>query len=251
MDSLRTSRPLPPAPASDWALFLDVDGCLLEHAPAPHLARVPPRLAQRLRELADALDGALALVSGRSLHSLQALFPDCQDLCLSGLHGLERRNRLSPLAAPEPPEALRELAGEAARFALDHPGACVEAHGPCLNLHWRAAPDAAADMRAFADAALTRLPGYRQHRGAHGIEIRPDGMDKGRAIAELLALPPFRGRTAVFAGDDPADEPGFAMVNAHGGISVLVGEREDTVARHRLAGPAQVRDWLGATERVN
>ena len=67
--------------------------------------------------------------------------------------------------------------------ALDHPGACVEAHGPCLNLHWRAAPVAAADMRAFADAALTRLPGYRQHRGAHGIEIRPDGMDKGRAIA--------------------------------------------------------------------
>ncbi len=246
MDPTHTSRPAPPAPASDWALFLDVDGCLLEHAGAPHLARVPQQLPSRLLRLAEELDGALALVSGRSLQSLQALFPECAELCLSGMHGLERRSTHAPLRAPAPPESMLELAGEAARFALDYPGACVEAHGPCLNLHWRAAPDAAVAMGAFADAALTRLPGYRQHRGAHGIEIRPDGMDKGRAIAELLALAPFRGRTPVFAGDDPADEPGFAMVNAHGGISVLVGARADSAARHRLDDPAQVRAWLGA-----
>ncbi|WP_394540234.1 trehalose-phosphatase [Lysobacter enzymogenes] len=245
MASIHISRTAPPAPASDWALFLDVDGCLLEHAPAPHLARVPPQLPQRLRRLAAELDGALALVSGRSLQSLQSLFPDCAELCLSGMHGLERRSAHAPLRAPAPPESMLALAGEAARFALDYPGACIEAHGPCLNLHWRAAPRAAAAMGEFADAALTRLPGYRQHRGAHGIEIRPDGMDKGRAITELLGLAPFRGRVPVFAGDDPADEPGFAMVNAHGGISVLVGERADTRARHRLADPAQVRDWLG------
>lgn len=245
MASLSTPRPAPPALASDWALFLDVDGCLLEHAPAPHLARVPPRLPARLLRISQELDGALALVSGRSLQSLQQLFPECESLCFSAMHGLERRSAQSPLRAPSAPAELSRLADEARRLASGYRGACVEAHGPCLNLHWRAAPEAAAAMGDFADAALARLPGYRLHRGAHGIEIRPDGMDKGRAIDELMELPPFRGRVPVFAGDDPADEPGFAAVNARSGISVLVGERSDTAARHRLAVPAQVREWLG------
>lgn len=245
MAPIPTLRPAPPALAPDWALFLDVDGCLLEHAPAPHLARVPPRLPQRLLRIADELDGALALVSGRSLDSLQQLFPDCASLCFSAMHGLERRSEHAPLRAPQAPAELSLLAEEAGRLAGDYPGACIEAHGPCLNLHWRAAPEAAAAMSEFADAALVRLPGYRLHRGAHGIEVRPDGMDKGRAIDELMALAPFRGRVPVFAGDDPADEPGFAAVNARAGISVLVGARGDTAANHRLAAPAQVRDWLG------
>ncbi|MFK3648598.1 trehalose-phosphatase [Lysobacter enzymogenes] len=245
MHSSDAPRPTPPALSPDWALFLDVDGCLLEHAPAPHLSRVPPQLPLRLQAIANELDGALALVSGRSLHSLQHLFPDCAQLCLSGMHGLERRSAHAPVQAPQAPAELAALAQQAQRLASEHPGAVIEAHGPCLNLHWRAAPAAAAAMGEFADAALPRLSGYRLHRGEHGIEIRPAGMDKGRAIDELMALAPFRGRRPVFAGDDPADEPGFAAVNARDGISVLVGERSDSAARHRLADPARVRAWLG------
>ena len=57
------NRPPPPAPADDWALFLDVDGCLLDLAEQPDAVRVPSELRHALRLLADRLEGALALVS--------------------------------------------------------------------------------------------------------------------------------------------------------------------------------------------
>jgi hypothetical protein len=57
-------RPSPPLPASDWALFLDVDGCLLDFAPHPTEVVVPPGLQADIASLALQLDGALAVVSG-------------------------------------------------------------------------------------------------------------------------------------------------------------------------------------------
>ena len=78
------------------------------------------------------------------------------------------------------------------------------------------------------------------------MELRPPGADKGSAIAEFLLEPPFAGRMPVFAGDDLTDEHGFAVVNDRSGISVIVGSRTPTKARHRLADPASVRRWLEA-----
>jgi hypothetical protein len=37
------------------------------------------------------------------------------------------------------------------------------------------------------------------------------------------------------------------VVNAHGGLSVLVGAREPSNARHSLRDVADVRAWLGIT----
>lgn len=241
----------PPEISPDWALFLDVDGCLLEHAPSPELSRVPPELGPRLRQLSQRLDGALALVSGRSLAALDRLFPECAQICMAGLHGLEWRDRGSAQASPPACAEFEELQAQAQELLRTYPSAWIEAAGPCLNLHWRADPKAAPAMTEFADAAVARLPGYRAHPGAHGIEIRPAGIDKGQAIAALMARPPFAGRRPVFAGDDPADECGFAEVNARDGISVLVGERSDTLAQYRLTDPPQVRQWLGATREVD
>ena len=102
-------------------------------------------------------------------------------------------------------------------------------------------------MRAFAEAALPRLPGYRLQHGDHVVELRPAEGDKGAAIRALLEEPPFRGRVPVFAGDDITDESGFAVINARGGISVLVGDRTPSAAHYGLRDPADVLDWL-ATE---
>lgn len=243
--ALSRERPAPPALARDWALFLDVDGCLIESAATPDQARAPERLGPRLGEIARDLDGALALVSGRSIAALRRLLPACNEICIAGLHGLERCG-YGDTAAPTPPPALARLERELRALLARYPGALAERHGPCLNLHWRQAPQAAPALTAFAVAALPRLPGYRAHPGAHGIEMRPAHCDKGRAIEALLRQPAFRGRRPVFAGDDAADEAGFAVVNAHGGISVLVGARADSAAHHGLPDPAAVRRWLGA-----
>lgn len=241
-------RPRPPAPADDWALFLDVDGCLLDLADTPGAVSVPPRLRATLASLSRRLDGALALVSGRSLAVIDALFSPLQ-LPAAGLHGLELRS--ATLRQPPPPRspALAAIIEEANGVARDWPGVVIEDKGAALGLHWRAAPGAKEVLREFAEAALPRLPGYRLQPGNQVVELRPADGDKGAAISALLGQPPFRGRTAVFAGDDITDEAGFAAVNARAGISVLVGDREPSAAHYALRSPHAVRRWLcsGAT----
>jgi trehalose 6-phosphate phosphatase len=240
-DDLR--RPRPPAPADDWALFLDVDGCLLDFADAPDAVTVPHALRATLDAIARRLQGAVALVSGRSLASLDALFSPLA-LPASGLHGIERRNRDRKVPAPTPPPAMEAIRDEARQVARDYPGALVEDKGAALALHWRVAPQAAAALRAFADVALPRLPGYRLQHGDSVVELRPAHGDKGEAILALMDEAPFRGHVPVFVGDDLTDESGFAIVNAHGGISVLVGDREPSAAHYGLPDPEAVRAWL-------
>jgi trehalose 6-phosphate phosphatase len=236
-------NPHPSAISVDCALFLDVDGCLFEFADDPSSVRAPPRLIATLDALERRLDGALALVSGRSLAALEAIFAPARYTAI-GLHGLERRGDAN--ASVRDPRLATVI--DAARMVLDaYPGALVEDKGRSLALHWRAAPAAGAAIHAFATQALAQLPGYQLEPGNQVIELRPEGGDKGGAIRELMATPPFAGHRPVFAGDDLTDEAGFAVVNAMGGISVLVGERLLSAATHRLADPAAVRAWLEET----
>ena len=237
------ARPAPPTPDRDWALFLDVDGCLLDFATTPDGTIVPDEVHERLAIWSDRLGGALALVSGRSLVQLDRLFEPLR-LPAAGLHGLERRHgdrRSEPLAIPL---ELISVYAQAQRLADAWPGIFIEDKGAAIALHWRRAPDAARVLTDFASAALPRLPGYRLQPGDHVVELRPAMADKGNAIAAFLDEAPFAGRLPVFAGDDLTDESGFAVVNARGGISVLVGARGDSAATHGLPDPAAVRAWI-------
>ncbi|WP_133000605.1 trehalose-phosphatase [Luteimonas arsenica] len=243
---------LPPPPPIDdsCALFLDVDGTLLDFAPAPDEVSVPPYLREALAALHRRLEGAVALVSGRSLATLDNLLAPPQ-LPASGLHGLERRHGRRGHRAPRTPEALARVRAEAERVAARHPGVIVEDKGAALALHWRAAPLASGDLQAFAHAALPRLPGYRLQPGNDVLELRPAAhkggrADKGAAILAFMDEPPFAGRRPVFAGDDITDEAGFAAVNARAGVSVLVGRPRESAAHFALAGPADVHAWIGA-----
>ncbi|WP_444667657.1 trehalose-phosphatase [Cereibacter changlensis] len=81
---------------ADWALFLDIDGTLVDIADGPHAVRVESGLPQQLVQLAGRLDGALALVTGRRVDWIDAnfgphLFP------AAGLHGVERRRAAGDL----------------------------------------------------------------------------------------------------------------------------------------------------------
>lgn len=238
------ARAAPPPPADGWALFLDVDGCLIDLAATPDAVIVAPGLSAQLAALSLRLDGALALVSGRAIVTLDRLFAP-STFHAAGLHGVERRLVGGDAQAPAVPPQLADIRAEAQRRADAHPGALVEDKGAAIALHWRGAPDAEHDLQAFAMHALLRLPGYRLQHGQCLVELRPDHADKGSAIAAFMASPPFAGRVPVFAGDDLTDEAGFSVVNAMGGISVLVGDRERSAARHALADPSAVRAWLG------
>ncbi len=95
-------------------------------------------------------------------------------------------------------------------------------------------------MRAVA-AALGDA--FELQTGKFVIEVKPSGKDKGDAIADFLAEPPFAGRQPVFLGDDLTDEAGFKIVNRLGGHSIKVGPGISR-ARWRLFDAAAVRRWL-------
>lgn len=238
---MNAPRPDPPAISPGDALFLDIDGSLLEFADDPAGVRAHPGLNATLETLSKRLGGALALVSGRELQAIDAIFAPATHHAV-GLHGLQYRHDIDAGKASD--ERIAATA-RAARAALrDWPGAIVEDKGRSLALHWRAAPAAEEAIRAFATQSLARLPGYRLEPGNCVVELRPIGADKGSAVRTLMATERFAGRRPIFVGDDITDEAGFAAVNDLDGISVLVGDRDDSAAKRRLADPAAVRAWL-------
>lgn len=240
-----TDLPPPPAIANDWALFLDVDGTLLDFSDTPGGVRVPAGLVEALGRLQQRLEGALALVSGRSLAQLDELFAPLH-LPAAGLHGLERRHAGDRVRPPSPTVPLEQLRDNARALTTRYPGAVVEDKGATLAFHWRGNPEAEEPLRGLAGAALPWLHDYRLQHGNQVVELRPAGGDKGTAIAAMLDEAPFAGRVPVFVGDDLTDEHGFEIVLERGGLAVLVGDRAPSRARHGLRDPAAVIEWLGA-----
>jgi trehalose 6-phosphate phosphatase len=125
-----------------------------------------------------------------------------------------------------------------------HPGVLIEDKGCSVAVHWRTAPDKADFARAQAQASAAALgDAYRIQYGKAVAEILPAASGKGRVIEAFLRELPYRGRMPVFIGDDLTDEPGFAAVNAAGGMSIRVGAGE-SAAMKSLDSPAQLRERL-------
>lgn len=242
-----TSAPGLPAFASvphrEPALFLDFDGTLVDIAPAPDAVRVDADLPGILATLAGRLGGALAIVTGRPVDVVDRyLQPYCFDV--AGLHGAVIRVCGREVSEPSVPATFRVQVEHLVREARSWPGLIVEDKGASVALHWRLAPQHRPKAEALARGALAALgPDWRMQTGKAVLEIVRAGTGKGRAIARLLTEPPYRGRTAVFIGDDDTDEHGFAEVLARGGVAVRVGEGE-TRAPLRVAGPAELAGLL-------
>lgn len=239
------SAQLPPPAQSRWAYFLDLDGTLLELAVTPEAIHVDPRLPDLLSDLQRACAGAVALVSGRSLADLDRRL-GVPTLPKAGQHGLERRDAAGR-QWQHPPPLQAKLAIQSALTPVfrSSNGLLLEDKGLSLALHFRQAPELAGYVRGLAHRLVDEKGGGRMivQEGKAVVEIKPAGIDKGTAIAEYLAEPPFAGRRPVFIGDDLSDEHGFAVVNERDGVSIGVGDRPSS-ARYRLAGVGAVRSWL-------
>jgi trehalose 6-phosphate phosphatase len=241
-------RDLPSPPrlrAADIALFLDVDGTLLEIEREPGAVHVPERLCHTLADLQVATGGALALVSGRSLDQLDRLFSPLR-LSAAGLHGLERRGADGEVKRAAPDLVILERARRRlAAFADAVLGVLLEDKGLTLALHYRQAPAAASAAIAAAETAVAESAGALVLlRGKMVCELKPPEVDKGRAIAAFMTEPPFAGRRPVFAGDDVTDEAGFSAINELGGVSIRIGDGDPTTAAYRHDDVAAVQTWL-------
>jgi trehalose 6-phosphate phosphatase len=232
-----------PSPSLDWCLFLDVDGTLIEFTETPFDTHASDELKALLKDVSERLGGALALVSGRSIEYLDALFAPLR-LPSAGLHGVERRKASGVMHGA----SFNDSQLDAARAALvglvqAYTGTLLEDKGRTVAIHFRMAPQYEAELRQAVTAIAAKLgSNYHVLSGNMMLEIKPRGFTKGGAVKAFLQEPQFSGRTPVYVGDDLTDIDGFREVETQGGISIAVGNRVQ--AQFHLDDPAAVRAWL-------
>ena len=240
----RTPTELMPA-LHDCALLLDIDGTLLDMAPTPREVWVPPELATALGRLLQLTNGAMALVSGRSINDIDLIFAPMQFPAVGG-HGAEMR--LSPeneSVASHAPPMDKELKRRLAAIAKLSPGILLEDKGYSLALHYRLTPhaeqasyDAVSAIRAdLPNAPIEVLP------GKFVCEIKHSGFTKATGVIELMNHAPFNGKRPVFLGDDVTDETVFAIMPGMKGLAFSVGRHAQGVDGH-FGEPNDVRLWL-------
>lgn len=229
------------------ALFLDIDGTLLEHASHPEGVTVDEPLRRLLRDAFFRLEGALALVTGRSIAMADRLFLPLE-LPIAGIYGLEMRMRPGdPVDAALEPKALSRVAERLTGRFASVDGVYFERKGPVVAIHIRAAPHMLEEIMEAAREALPELGGeYRIVAGNAGLELVPVSGVKASAIGRFMSSAPFVGRRPVFIGDDVSDESGFTYVNALGGLSIRVKPDGPTAAQAFLPDVPAVKEWIRA-----
>jgi trehalose 6-phosphate phosphatase len=231
------------APLSSSAFFLDVDGTLLDIKPRPEDVVADEKTRALLMGLAEAANGALALISGRAIADIDRIFAPLV-FSASGLHGAEIRfpdgsRRCSDSTVMDHLRPLVE------RFvAAFYPRLRLEDKGAALALHFRQAPEFGKEVLEFL-RPLAQKNKLAIQEGKMVAELKEGQHDKAKAIAALLKCEPFASRKPVFIGDDLTDECGFLLVNALGGISVRAGAADyASAAQYCLPDPSGVRAEL-------
>lgn len=233
----------PPLHVQEHALFLDLDGTLLEIQERPHAVYASPALRTLLRNTSDRMSSALAIVTGRSLGDLDDIIEGAVDHA-AGVHGFEilRAGRISRDAIEL--TQLAEARTDVRRLLQQHElSALIEDKYASLALHYRHIPQAEETIQRLAkDIAAKR--GLRVLQGKMVVELIATARTKGYAVTVLMAAPPFSGRTPIAIGDDRTDEDAFAAAKRMGGFGVLVGEPRGTNADYLLPDPTAVAAWL-------
>jgi trehalose 6-phosphate phosphatase len=226
------------------AFLLDVDGTILDIAETPEEVIVPESLKSTLARLQEKTGGAVALVSGRRIADLDALFAPVE-LATIGCHGAEWRTlpggeialRASPLSA--------RVSAVLRAAVADMAGLRIEEKFYTLAFHYRQAPEFGPELAARLRRAAAPFSELQLLHGKMVIEVKSGRFDKGEAVEALMRLQPFAGRRPVFLGDDTTDEDAFAEVHAMDGLGISVG-REMPDAELMLPAPEAARQWLAS-----
>jgi trehalose 6-phosphate phosphatase len=228
----------PPELDRSNALFLDLDGTLIEIAETPESVVVPPGLPQLLDTIQALLGGALAIVTGRSLGVVDDLLNPFVAIA-AGEHGASLRHQDGTvLEAPQHvvfPDAWREALHAAAER---WPGVLIEPKPHGVAVHYRLVPERGNDVWRLVRALVSQdHPSFRLLPAREAVEIGPRAASKGYAVEQFMTREPFHGRRPIFVGDDFTDEAGMEAARQFGGQGLRVAEV--------FGGkPESVRAWL-------
>jgi len=233
-------------------LFLDYDGTLADFAPSPDLVLPDKEVIQILREIKANPAVKIAIISGRMLSQIRRLIP-IEGILLAGTYGIELLlpdgklihrldyNKVRPLLEILKPQWESQISGKEGFF--------LEDKGWSLAIHARfAAEDEAKAILKEAREAAQRWIDIDQFHilgGDRFLEVAPKIANKGNTITYLLDHNKRENAPVIYIGDDDKDEDAFMVVNANGGITILVAQvHRPTAANCRLDSPLSVRNWL-------
>ncbi len=223
------------------ALFLDLDGTILDIAPTANDVKVSAQLVKDLKRLHEKLGGALAFISGRTIENIDQLFAPLRFPC-SGAHGAEwRLSQNGPVKSTAMlTDSLREKI--ASSFA-DMKDVLVEDKGYTVAVHYRQSPEAAEKIEQILVSLVekTKMP-LTLIRGRKVFELAQLSHDKGQALERLIKTTPFKGRRPVFLGDDITDMSAIGACLKNGGIAARVGQGKPR--QNAFASPEAVRSWI-------
>jgi trehalose 6-phosphate phosphatase len=229
---------------------------LADFAPTPDHVNPDPELINLLTRLAQDPRFRIAVISGRRLSHVQSLLP-VPGLLLAGTYGIELQTpngaQINRVTYDGIRPTLDGLKPRWEHLIADRDGFFLEDKGWSLALHARFAPEDEAERlldAAYQMATEVASSGLFRLLGGHKfLEIGPTLAHKGRTVAYLLERYPWAGALPVYLGDDDKDEEAFGVIQAGGGIAILVaGEPRDTQADCRLESPQAVRQWLEALQ---
>jgi trehalose 6-phosphate phosphatase len=228
-----------------WALFIDIDGTLLDMAPTPDAVEIPPGLVQTLACLKKSFNGAVALITGRRVADADRFFAPLKLVAL-GVHGAEARidpcGKTTMLGEPVP----RALTSAVHEVARDLPGILVEDKGVGLAVHYRHAPAVHRALELELKRLVVRWESFAVRPGRKVLDVVPKAHSKGTGLAWLMALPAFKGRRPLMIGDDHGDEPALKAAERLGGIGLRVAGEHFGNDGASFESPAGVRSWLAS-----
>lgn len=228
-------------------LALDYDGTLVPIAPRPEEARPSSAVLALLSRLAAVASVQVAVMSGRPLAQLCALLP-IPGITYVGIHGLEMRTaggemrRLMPAGAFT--TVMTYLHRDLTPLLEGRAGFWLEDKRSALALHYRLAPpeeqaEVIAEFLAVVQAYQRRGISLEVVHGKKAVEVRPLGVNKGKAMQFLLERRE-NGALPIYFGDDATDEDAFRVLNNRG-LTVLVADPpRRTAARYYLRNPEEV-----------
>lgn len=220
------------------ALFLDLDGTLIDIAATPESVVVPPGLPELLINMYGLLGGAVAIVTGRPISFIDSLLKPFVAIA-AGEHGAALRYQDGKIEEMPKELAVPDAWLEALEAAAHRwPGVLIEPKPRGVAVHYRLVPERGDDVWRLVRALVPQdHPWFRLIPAREAVEIGPRGASKGRAVERLMERPPFQGRRPIFVGDDFTDEAGMAAAREFGGQGLRVAEV--------FGGePAVVRAWL-------
>ena len=224
------------------ALFLDFDGTLAPLHARPEDVRLATGMRRAIRALGRNPRVRVCVISGRRRADVREKI-GISGIRYLGLHGWEGIG--GAVISEEVRQLLECLKLRFHRIPGDTRSSWVEDKGVAITIHHDsdASPAQIRRLREAVAHEMERLgPSLRVLAGARSWEVMAaDWKDKGAAVRRELGSIQ-RGALPVYLGDEPADEPAFAVLKE--GITVRVGEPAPTYARYRLTNVAQVRRCL-------